>query len=292
MGITVDPSFIHPQPVDAVTGPDGILSAKIDPANASVLLWADYTTSDPTPQRVRFCRGDGTPVRSGDPAWAPGGIAIAYDHEAPIGTAAPYYAVPVYRDGTLGDPSATVTVQLSAAAPDQHHRTWLKAVGNPAASRQVRVHSFTHRNRHVGANITRVQGSRLPIATRDVLGSLEADTVVRTDTKTEYDDMLALLDELVLLFQPPAEAGEDDAYVMVTSSDGAARLGGHSLGWAMRLWTLQLTECDRPATLDAPLRIPGNSYAETDPDFPTYAEAVATGVTYAEESGIELESSP
>lgn len=283
MGITVDPQFVPAPPVETVTGPDGVLSAKVDPAHASVLLWTNYTTADPLPQKVRFFRGDGTLVRSGDPAWAPGGLAIAYDHEAPIGAAAPYYAVPLYRDGSTGDSSATVAVQMPA--PRGAREVWIKSPLNPARSALAWVEETPEITWAARTTFTDVQGSRLPVAVWDVRSGLSTSLLIHTTTRAEAAALEALLDAGPLLVQTRAEYDLESFYCLpgeVSKTRPGKMIDPDAL------WTVPLTECRRPATLDAPLRVPGNSYAETDPDFPTYAEATATGTTYAEESGIDM----
>lgn len=288
MGITVDPTFVPPPPLETVTSPDGLLSAKIDPGHGSVLLWVNYSTQPtPLPQRVRFYRGDGTLVRSGDPAWAPGGIAVAYDHEAPIGRPATYYAVPVYRDDSVGVQTAGVTVVVPwVADPSQ---VWVKSPGNPAVSALLDAATFEEDGRAFRPSFNAIQGSRLGVATWDVAQGLAGTLTVKTDDFAQYEAMLRLFDGGPLLIQANPEcSGIPDFYALPDGNLASLRRVPTGYGYGKRDWPIHLTECIRPATLDAPLRVPGNSYAETDPDFPTYQAAMDTGATYADEMGIEL----
>ena len=85
MPIPVDPSFVWPDAPTTTTSTDGRLAARVDSAHGGVLLRADFTGDATEAVKARFYRGDGSLVRSGDPAMAPGGVALAYDHEAPVG---------------------------------------------------------------------------------------------------------------------------------------------------------------------------------------------------------------
>lgn len=276
MPIVVDPSFVPPPPPLVVEGPDGVLKVKLDQANAGVLLRADFSSSSPVPQAVRFYR-NGELVRSGDPAWAPAGIAKAYDHEAPVGLPANYYAVPV-DPSTLeptSDPSDRVTVEVPWAAPSTSY-VWLKHPQRPDLSLCLMAESFPERGRPFRTTFNDVPGARVGLSAATVTGGLTATLNVFTQTEAEYDALVALTAAgSVLLVQAHPDAGMKSFYARPTDSLTSTRLAEHGYGWAMRQWPLSLVEARRPATVDAPLRIPGLSWASLAAQYPTWTELAA-----------------
>lgn len=284
--LTLTEGTVAPDAFTGDTASDGAFSYRwtgAPGASTSEEYVPAVPAADPLPQKVRFLRGDGTPVRSGDLAWAPGGVAVAYDHEAQIGVPATYYAVPVYGDGTEGDPSDTLAVQLPNLRGFRD--VWIKSPVNPNISALAWVENPPEISRAGRATFTEIQGSRLPVAAWDVRSGRTMTLTVVTETIAEAHVLEALLDAGPLLVQTRTDYDLPDLYCLPgdVTRTRVARMGN-----PVSRWTVPLTECGRPATLDAPLRIPGNSYAETDPDFPSYAEATATGTTYAAEMGIEL----
>ncbi|MGH3501679.1 MAG: hypothetical protein ACRDQA_12455 [Nocardioidaceae bacterium] len=112
--MVVDTSAPEVEPPVVTTSADGHLSAYTDTTNAGVLLVADRSGGDPAPVAWRFTRDTGSgpvPVRSGDTATSPGGVGIAYDHEAPLGypiayTASPIFVVPSLTYSAIADDSS------------------------------------------------------------------------------------------------------------------------------------------------------------------------------------------
>src|SRR5690348_6161615 len=104
MPIVLNPTTPNPAPPSTATSSDGRLTAFVDSAYSGVLLKADFSGLGTKPNRVRFMRGTDV-VRSGDPAWAPGGLGFAYDHEAPLSTSTAWTAVPIFADGSTGSAS-------------------------------------------------------------------------------------------------------------------------------------------------------------------------------------------
>ena len=212
-----------PAPAETTVSPDGLLTAKVDAARAGVFLLANFAGDatavppvpafDPLPQKVRFVRGDGTLVRSGDPAWAPGGIAIAYDHEAPIGTPASYTAVPLYRDGSEGAATAGVTALVPWVADASD--VWLKSPIDPNRSVVARAATFEEAARPLRNAGTAVPGARLGVFSYDVTGGLTAVLTVKTDTRAEYDALVHLFEAGPILLQAnPACSGIAQKYAM------------------------------------------------------------------------------
>lgn len=93
-----------------VTSPDGRLTAMVDTTWDGVLLKLDYSSivgNYPAPFTATIYRqnpdGSVVAVRSADPTFNYSGVCYAYDHEAPLGRAVRYYAVPnEYSAQTVG----------------------------------------------------------------------------------------------------------------------------------------------------------------------------------------------
>jgi hypothetical protein len=280
MGIVIDPSATPPTPPVEATSPDGVLTARRDDAWAGVLLVADYTAASSTTAQVRFVRvgPDGTeqPVRSGDPAWAPGGQAVAYDQEAPLGTPVSWYAYPVGWDGAVGTRSEGVA--LTIPEPEPLADVWLKSLADPAASLRVVVTDWPALSYDERQQRADVIGRAAPVLTVDAWSTGSGDATILTQTLDERAALLSLLtSRAALLAQTRAVNGRPDQYVVPGKISEA--LAGASDDPA-RVWTVTLTGVDRPPTVDTGLRIPGRSYADSAVMWPTYADRTATGQTY------------
>jgi hypothetical protein len=278
MAIVIDPSSTPPVPPVTATGTDGILTARRDDAWAGAVLTATYTGT--LPQQVRFTRvgpdGVEMPVRSGDLAWAPGGIAVAYDHEAPLGAAVTWYAYPVTAAGVVG--AASAGVSLTIPEPTTPADVWLKSLVDPALSLPVWVQSWPQLDYAARQQRADVLGRPAPVLTVDAWSTSASEAVIFTQT---LDERAALLDLLtsgsVLLAQTRAVNGRPDQYIVPGSISEALFTDSTD---PARVWTVALTEVDRPPTIDAGLLIPGRSYADSAQAWPTYADRTATGQTY------------
>jgi hypothetical protein len=280
VSIVIDPDAPPLVPPVEVTSPDGILTARRDDTWAGVILTADYTDADPVPGRVRLVRvgpdGIEVPVRSGDLAWAPGGLAVGYDHEAPLGVPVTWYAYPVTGGGTHGARSQGAA--LTIPEPNPVRDVWLKSVNDPAASLRVLVTSWPTLEYAARQQRLDILGAASPVIGIDAWSLGSGDAQILTESLAERIALLRLLTSgSVLLAQTRGAYGRPDAYVVPGSPSeqmiGAATDPG-------RLWTITMTSVDRPPTLDAGLRIPGRSYADTGVQLPTYADRTATGQTY------------
>jgi hypothetical protein len=217
-------------------------------------------------EAVRFIRGadidTGVPVRSGNDALAPDGEAYAFDMEAPLGSAAIWSAYPVYADGSLGDP--TDSVSLVTVKPGGFYDTWLKSVADPGLSRRVLL---TKDNIPVFTKASRISlntplGSSYSVGSQDVHVAATTTLTAYTSTEVEQDDMEKLLASGTLLFQTLPEYHVADFYFLVGDIEMA--LTGAGTGSVSRRWTIPATVIARPTPLGAPLVIPGGSYDETD----------------------------
>lgn len=251
------------------------MSAKVDATNAGVLLKADFTAATQLPTKVRFTRGDGLVVMSGDPAWAPGGIAVAYDHEARPGQANSYYAVPIYPDDSEGDASQTVAVGVPWSVDDS--QVWLKCPTDAGISLCLRAATFAEDGRPFRTSVTPIIGSTLPMSTADLTGGLSGTLTVRTDTKAEYDAVLRLFaaGDILLVQAHPDLGGIPEMYVRPMDRLASQRMVETGYGWGKRSWAVQVSEVRRPSTAGAPLRIPVNTYAAVKGRYGSYAQLKA-----------------
>lgn len=281
MPIIIDPGDVPPDPPVESVSPDGILTARRDDPWAGILLIADYS-ADPTVAQVRFIRvsagGEEAPVRGGDVAWAPGGVAVAYDHEAPLGVSSSWYAEPIGWGGTVGARSAgaALTPPLPAVPDD----VWLKSLTDPALSMKVRVMSWPTLEYGERQQRYDILGASSPVMRVDVWSLATSTVTIETATLADRLRLLALLQSgATLLAQTRLEYGRPDAYWVpgaISESMPGAAYDPH------RTWEVPVTAVDRPATVGTPTRIPGRSYDDSGITWPTYADRTSTGQTYFE----------
>lgn len=269
MSPTVDPSFSPPPPETVVKSPDGILWARVDSANAGVHLRADFSATVPQPVKVRFYRGDGSAVRSGDVAWAPDGLAHAYDHEASPGETNTYFAMPLDVDGVQsGDVSDSlgVTLPWSVDVSD----VWVKNLQDPSKSLHIRASESEETGRPAQTSFTGVPGVAVGLSSSSgPTGGLSLTLTVYVDDRATYRALFgtrangytdALLDGSVLLVQAHPERGGFEQFYARPNGDLLAARRAHGFGYGMREVPIGLTESRRPATLGAPLIVPGVSW--------------------------------
>lgn len=280
MPIIIDPDDAPPAPPVEATSPDGILTARRDDPWAGVHLIADYSAAIPVPAQVRFVRvddeGSEIAVRGGDVAWAPGGVAVAYDHEAPLGQSSAWYAYPIDWDGTVGARSdgASVTPPEPTAPQD----VWLKSLTDPALSMKVIVMAWPTLEYGERQQKFDVLGAASPVMRVDTWSLATSSVTIETATLDEREALLELLTSgTTLLAQTRQVYGRPDTY-WVPGSISESMPG--PAGDPHRTWEVAVTAVDRPATVDAPLRIPGRSYDDSGVTWPTYADRTATGQTY------------
>ncbi|QDH85607.1 minor tail protein [Brevibacterium phage 4C] len=280
MPIVVNPGYVWPPETEPVVSPDGRITAIVDPAHAGVLLRADFDDSVPdTPAvpekvlKVRFERQDGTVVRSGNPAWAPGGYAHAYDHEATLGGGTLWRAVPIRFDGTEGTPSEYVGAVIPALSDGW---AWLKPVADPNKAMLLKVEppDLSYDGR---VDTTSIAGSARPAATWDVLEGFTTQLRSLVREKTVADQLMALLGEGPVLAQFPDCAGLPDFYFIRGKVDLEHI---HWDGYPWRRYQWDVISIDRPDTTDSPLRIPDLSYDTVERDWTTYDQLKSTVVSY------------
>lgn len=282
MSIIIDPDDTPPGPPVEVVSPDGILTARRDDTWAGVLLIADFSDLDPDPMKVRFTRvgADGVEVavRSGDAAWAPGGVAVAYDHEAPLGQSSAWYAYPIGWDGVVGDRSDGAAVTPPSPVPVRD--VWLKSLSDPALSLLVKVMAWPELQYGERQQRFDVLGAASPVMRVDSWSLATSTVTVETDTLDERVAFRALITSgATVLAQTRMINGRPDAYWVPGGFNEV--MPGVSTD-PHRTWTVAVTEVDRPTTVGSPLRIPGRSYDTSSLTWPTYADRTATGQTYAD----------
>ena len=274
MPIIVDPGFVPPSPPASVTGADGVLTATLRPDSAGVLLVADFSGAGTVPTRVRFERADGSLVRSGDSAWAPGGVAVAYDGEAPLGETVSWVAYPILADGTVGSASDAAAL----AVPDAASSTvWLKPVSAPGLSAVFKIALAEDSGTSARAGLSPVAGSSSPTGSWDVPVSEAYALTLRTDTEAEAEALRAIFAAgPVVLVQSPACSGiPRSMFVTVQGAPAPARMVDTGFGWALRAWNVTVQTVARPATVDAPLVIPGSSWGTLTDSYASWSAVVA-----------------
>lgn len=275
MPIIIDPSLPEPTPPTVVTGPDGVLTATVDAANAGVLLVADFTAMSPQPTRARFYRNnpDGTTVlvRSGDPARAPGGTAVAYDDEAPLGVGVSWYAAPMATaDSVEGAPCDAVALEVPAPAGGVNDPgTWAKCLDDPNLSRQIKVQSWPEFDYDQGVASTRPLGSSFPVADLTYPGGSATGTLtVLVADEAEETAVRAVFASGVVLTQSRPDYNRADRYWLATGVK-VSRISPR-VQVTYRSLAVDLQQVDRPDTAGQKLRIPGRSYADRLAAYPTF----------------------
>lgn len=272
MGILVNPAAALTTGPATNTSTDGHLKVTAATNGAGVYLEADFSGASPQPVQVRFFRADDDSlVRSGDPAWAPAGQAIAFDHEAHVGLPAAYYARPVTSfGGSSGTRTGVATV--TTTEPTGLADLWLKSPGNPALSILVDPEDppeETYTGRTVSTTIV---GDPRPASSWDVHSASTFSLVIVTNSGADNAVLLALMDTGPILLQTRAGWDFPERYALPGDvvRTRVARMGGR-----LNRWSVGFTQCRRPATLDAPLRIPGNSWDTLVDRFDTWSAVSA-----------------
>ncbi|MEH0627809.1 hypothetical protein [Streptomyces stelliscabiei] len=262
---------------------DGWLTATLDTTYAGIVLDVDYTAGTPLAdaadvRKVRITRLDpgGVPsvVRSADQAWAVGGVGVAYDHEAPLGVAVAYQAVPEFADGTTG-PTSSVSVAL--ADPVAPLDVWIKSIDTPGLSALVTVTAWPQLQWAARVDRADVTGSRYPGTAQDVYGASTSEISIDA-----VGDAIETVRELlttpgVRLLQTRSDYHRPDQYAVfgdVTEGIQATPTGG-------RTFTAGITEVERPDTAGQPLRMPDWSYDAVAGAYATYDAVEAAYSSFA-----------
>ncbi|SFK72888.1 hypothetical protein [Streptomyces pini] len=288
MPMIVDLSAPQVTPPERTTSPDGWLAAVVDEAWAGVTLAVDYTASVPladaaSVRQVRITRLDPgaagpVPVRSADPAWAVEGVGTAYDHEAPLGVAVVYTAVPVYADGSEG-PSSSLAVTVPAPEAGADDDLWLKSLDEPGLSARCMVVSWQSPTSAARQDAVDVAGSPYRALAYDEHGAETAQVVVDVPPE-RVEQVRELLRSGVLLAQVrPGYLTPDRFFVPgeITGPTPTGKLGsseGYQFGFTIE-------PIARPDTAGQPLRLPGWSWDHVAAQFATWDEVAAAYSSWA-----------
>lgn len=219
--------------------------------------------------KVRIVRqdpggGDPVPVRSGDPAWALGGVGSAYDHEAPLGVAVIYTATPIYSDGATGTPSSlAVTAPAPKRGPGD---VWIKSLDEPGISARVTVTQWPALTWNARIDTADISGSQFPAASQDVYGAPASSITIDAESAAIETVQRLLTTPGVLLVQTRPDYHRPDQYVLV----GSVQQQINSTPTEPRTYTADLTQVGRPDTAGQPMRIPGWSWDELARTFATW----------------------
>ncbi|MFI6986021.1 hypothetical protein ACIBSV_46715 [Embleya sp. NPDC050154] len=276
-----------PAPVLSSTSIDGLIKVTADATWAGALVEVDYRTLMPGAYAAPF-RADvyrqtsvGTElVRSGNPVVGYGGRAWAYDHEAPLGLPALYWAVPRMADGSSGPASGgAAIVSTGPVGGMDDPGLWIKCLGRPELSVQVRATDWsagTYKGRTSSADILSARNTASTWSTR---GGHETQMTVLTTSRAEQDALQAVLDQGPVLVQGLAAHNRDDGYYLPT--DLPWKRVGRTVHM-YREWTIGLLEQDRPGTADQPLVVPGRSLARRQAMYPTFADVAFSGRPFSD----------
>jgi len=217
---------------------------------------------------IRFFREDGTPVRGGSPRLTVGGVAYAYDREAPCGQVVSWYAVPVYKDGTEGDRTDLVTVET--AAPTGLREVWLKSISDPSLQVQVtatEVPEFSYDGR---VDTQAVRGTPYPAVTFDTFSAASGSWSFYVPDAATRKALQAVITSGVVLVQTRPGYDVEDMYVVFSS---LSRTRPGSVKQQDQVLPADFVEVERPPVEGEALFIPGNSWADFRRVSGTWAQA-------------------
>lgn len=283
MPIIVGP-YTPPVVPTTATSSDGFVTATVDLVHGGVLLVADYSAAVPQPYQVTF-RRDGQLVRSGDPAWAPGGLAIAYDYEMALGVPSIWTATPIYRTAGAGFSTGVESAGAAVTGPNVDTVTdfWIKSVPNPNLSMRVRSQIPDPTIGQTGRNsLTDIPGSPVYAGSWDVALTSARQVKFLTATHLERDDFIKLLDSGPVLVQSLALYGIYDFYAKSADVSQEYHVGAYDPRREIQVTFLPIA---RPATVGAPLYLPGHSYDDVDAAYVSYDQLDSAVASYRSLAG-------
>lgn len=259
MPVIVPPTGVTPELPVTSESSDGRLVAITHPAGGGVFLRADFSYMNPTPKKVRFVRStDRIPVRSGHDAWAPGGIAKAYDREAPGGVPSVWYAIPImHQAGEWVEGTITQGVQVVAPSVTIDRDFWIKSIASPL---QIRLPAY-------GPDPTtgmdgRDSGQEIPGAMYraggwDVPIKQPVTYTFRTETHDEFYQLEQVVQAGPMLVQSLDLYGIRDEYYKLGAFRWAYVVGAFD---PRRESQVTFNPCRRPPTEHSALYVPGHSW--------------------------------
>lgn len=259
---------------------DGVVTATVDTATASVLLTVDFTV---TGSPIHATAGNvytitvteqtsGHGVRGLASANAPGGVAVGIDHEATSGVALSYVATAYDVSGALMGTSTTAGITIPL--PTSGHATWIKSLTTPTSSVNLRVKTLPAWSGDIAQGVLQVIGNPYPVVVSDVRQAEAATIEVWTTTATATAALKALLNTPgPYLLQMPGY-GEADTFVTVGKYERprATNVAAHTY----YAWTLPLTSVQRPDPVGWQVSVPGHTYADSQVRWPLYSNRTGT----------------
>ncbi|MGY1579139.1 hypothetical protein [Streptomyces sp. MN13] len=172
-------------------------------------------------------------------------LLVYEDHEAPMGTPFNYHMEIRLSSGVLDSTRSSDTVTLTLADVNE---AWLKDPSMPQRNVRVLVQRAPDWQRPIEQAAHVVRGRRNKVILSGRRQGLEGDLAIWTRTAAEREALHLLLDAgNTLLWQAAPGMGVPDMYVNVAGIT-EARVGALAQEqW--RMWTLPLTEADRPTTI-------------------------------------------
>lgn len=225
------------------------------------------------PYAARFERIDGSAVRGGAPAFAPGGTTKVYDHEAPLGVATAWYVVPLFREGYEGPRSDAVALTVPAPGTGlSDPSTWIKSTENPDLSMQVAIASWPTFEWNDSDDLYPVDGESVFAGyyTNPQGITTQAKFYVQgADNSARFE---RLLREKLLLFQTTPLFDRPSFYAVV------GKMGRSDISRMEQqhyTWTVELTQVERPDTFNSSKRMPDRSFADRLNRYPTFSDVPA-----------------
>lgn len=274
MPIVISPSTPNPATPSTATSSDSHLTVYVDATYCGVLLKADFSGLGTPPIKVRFMRGTDR-VRSGDPAWSPGGVGFAYDHEAPLSAATAWTAVPIFADGSEGSASTAATV-TTAGLPTGFDFV-VKPTSDPGSMVFLKSLAPEPTRGRVGMlNLTDIPGSRFKSGTWEPRQYADDQFSFQTATLADYADLETCMDAGIVFIQSDPGYGIGDFYAIPSDSAVTPMI---YQGDPRRQVQVTFVHQPRPPTLGSAWMMPGRSWQTVKTGYATYAAVTSAYAT-------------
>lgn len=275
----IDPNELPPTPPPSATSPDGRISVALDADWAGAAITVDCSDMADPPRSVRVVRRDAdgseVMVRGADPNMSPGGIAPAYDHEAPLGYTCTWFAT--WPGG------AHLTGEVVLVLPDPPPgpgEVWIKSISAPGASMRCFVSAWPDETFASTTTTTEVLGRAEPVPRIGTRQAATSSITLATETPQERENMERLLGvggpSSVLLVQTRYEYHRPDRYYI--AGDVERSQGDRPAYNPVWEWTIPVTMVARPPTAGSPMRTPAATYATLP--YNSWTEAGMSNPTY------------
>lgn len=255
---------------------DGVLTATARPFGAVALDVAWPST--PVPWLTRVVRVSGTTetlVRSGDPAYTPGGSGYVQDNEAAPSATVVYkaYGYDGINPGVIRT-SMTVTVTTNGLS-SPHMARW-KPLADMSLTCELPTSIDPTRPRRQDEYV--IRGQATTVVQQYDMGARRGTLHVAALSAAQRTAMRAIMSlSTVVLIQFDAAVAVPDLWATL-GDDAEAPVGPRRQ--AVSQWAVPFIEQARPDTAGAPLVIPGWSYAVADAAAATYTARDALYASY------------